>query len=127
MNGEEEFADDTNDTFNFAEAVSPDPLDEEDVHDKQDEEDDDHENSIYPPYASPLPVPVQKINGTYEDKRDKDISVQSREEPSNDGHDADGDAGHAEESDGRGDSHLAAEPVALQSELVQHVAVSLHL
>ena len=47
MNGEEEFADDTNDTFNFAEAGSPDLLDEEEVHDKQDEEDDDHESSIY--------------------------------------------------------------------------------
>ena len=65
---------------------------------------------------------MQKKKGTYEDKRDKDISVKSREEPSNDGHDADGDAGQAEESDGRGDSHLAAQAVALKSELVQHVS-----
>ena len=42
----------------------------------------------------------------------------SHEDPGNDGEDADDDPRPAEEGDGRGDSHLAAE--ALHSELVQH-------
>ena len=36
----------------------------------------------------------------------------------------DDDPNPAEDGDGRGDSHLAAEAVALKSELVQHVSLS---
>ena len=53
------------------------------------------------------------------------VKVEDAHDPGNDGQDAGDDPRPAEEGDGRGDSHLAAEAVALQSDLVQHLEVVL--
>jgi len=107
LNGEEEVADDPEDSFNSAKVAGHVPLDETDVHDEQDEEDDDCDNSAG---DGDVPPGVR--------------SKGSQENAGNDGQDADDDPRPPDERDGRGDSHLAAEAVALHSELVQHVDVS---
>ena len=55
---------------------------------------------------------------------DSFVIVKSCEYPSNEIREADDDPCQAQESDGRGDPHLAAEAVALKSELIQHVSLS---